>query len=115
MKPEDLEALVVVYKDLFDPRWRGIEFGCGWGDLFAELLIRCRTEKIPPITTTKEKMGTMRFYFADQFHPASRAIRQEAMDRSAGLCEICGAPGETEILRPGYLATRCALHKSQEK
>ena len=115
MAPEALEALVAANEDLFDPRWRGIEFGCGWGELFTEMLNRCRRKGAPPITITKEKMGSLRFYFADQSHPVGGEIRSEAMERSQRTCEICGVPGRTKAIRPGSIATRCSIHEGPEK
>ncbi len=110
MTSEELEALVAVNKDLFDPRWRGIEFSPGWGVLFVEILDRCRREGAPPITMTKQKLGSLRIYFADQSHHIAREIRDEAMRRSAAICEVCGAPGTGVIVTPGFRATRCEEH-----
>lgn len=110
MTLDELEALVAVNKDLFDPRWRGVEFGPGWGELLAEMLARCRRESAPPITIKKEKTGALMIYFADQSHPLGREIRSETMERSQRICEICGASGECLIIKPGLRATRCKEH-----
>lgn len=111
MKTEDLEALVAENEDLFDASWPGIEFRPGWNSLFAEMLILCRERKSPALTRSQEKLGTLRLYFSDQGHPVARSIREEAMLRSAGICEICGAPGQLTHPCPGYLATRCQAHQ----
>lgn len=113
MTAEDLEALVAANADLFDPKWQGIEFGPGWTDLFTEMLDRCRRDRAPVIIRTKEKLGTLRVYFADQAHPVARSIREEAMRRSADTCEICGSPGSPSHPGPGFLATRCQDHLTE--
>ena len=112
MSIEELEDLVRASADLFDARWPGVEFLPGWGEVFAGLLDRCRRDRAPLITKTKQKLGTMRVYFADQAHPIARAIRQEAMRRSATICEVCGRPGTTVLITPGDVGTRCRDHKS---
>lgn len=110
MSTKDLEAMVEANKDLFDPRWPGIEFGPGWTDLFARLLAHCRESKAPAITKSKEKLATLRLYFRDQAHPAAREIRDEAMRRSGHICEVCGDEGRLFVVAPGFIATRCDAH-----
>jgi hypothetical protein len=110
MSPHVLEALVAENQDLLDPRWRGIEFGPGWTDLFGEMLTRCRECQAPAITRSKEKLGTLRLHFSDQVHPVAREIRAETMLRSERICEICGNEGRLVIIEPGFIATRCEAH-----
>lgn len=113
MSPQDLADLVAENEDLFDAKWRGIEFGPGWGELFTEMLDRCRREGAPPIRITKEKLGTLRISFSDQSNPNARRIREEAIHRSSAICEVCGSPGLHSHPHPGFLATRCRSHIDQ--
>ena len=111
MSSAGLEALVAANRDLFHARWRGIEFGSGWGELFVEMLDRCRNERPPLITASKEKFGSLRLYFEDQSHLVGRTLREEAMRRSGRICEMCGAEGVSLIITAGVRGTRCPTHR----
>lgn len=113
MTPKDLEAMVAANRDLFHTRWRGLEFGSGWGELFSQILDQCRHTRAPLITVTKEKLGSLRACFEDQSHPTGRAIREQAMRRSEVICEVCGRPGTTVVIAPGFVGTRCRDHTSE--
>lgn len=89
----------------------------GWDELLLEL--DRDLAKLDPdyeINQAKEKFGLLRFYvtFSDalmelpETRGAADALIRDAEDRSATICELCGADGS---LRPGgWIKTLCNEH-----
>ena len=63
------------------------------------------------ITQIKQKWGYLRVY-GDDFSEQADAIVEEAEEKTAATCDICGAPGEPDnVLRS--LAVNTLVHFSQ--
>lgn len=83
----------------------------GWDDIV--LRLHNQLMRIDPnytVTQTKEKFGTLRFYFnlsdEEKFQEAHNVLRH-AEEESARTCEKCGKPGELKIRPSGYRLTMC--------
>lgn len=104
-----------------DPRkdamvW-GVECGDGWFDLLWELCESIENElnNLPEeiefpfqVLQIKEKFGTLRFYTNWETEAIGKLI-QEAEDKSAETCEVCGKPGKLQ--GDGWLYTACEEHR----
>ena len=98
-----------LYMDLYCPSPKysnmffGVEVGDGWFELIKEL-----SAKLNPLgvvaSQVKEKYGTLRFYV---YHGTDEAfdLIDEAEDKSATICELCGEPGK--LYSEGWCVTRC--------
>lgn len=82
----------------------------GWRRLFEEA-----ASELEPLgaenITWKEKWGEMRIHFffdGDRVvHEKLTEIARKYGDRSEEICERCGAPGDLEKLKNGWLKTLC--------
>lgn len=102
-----LTQLVAENRDLFGDRYSGPEFGEGWSRIFEQLLHDLRSAGVPTrITTTKEKLGTLRIYFEDRLNQAAKVLAIRAQEESAVTCDLCGGAGALRSIR-GFVATRC--------
>ena len=92
----------------------GFECEDGWFDLIWRLC--ADIEKMLPqminipeepfeVVQVKEKFGTLRFYTTTGTQEIRKRINQ-AEQESAGICELCGAPGKQYEIR-GWLMVRC--------
>lgn len=106
------------WNDPFSER-NGVECGPGWSEIVQGLASwleqRARELKmsgvserdVPRVLQVKEKFGTLRFcarvpdILLNHWHREVEA----AEERSAKVCECCGAPGQ--LLREGWWRTRC--------
>ena len=79
--------------------------GKGWSGLVNEFYRRKSKDCI--IFDVKEKYGTLRIY--QYGTDADLDLEIEIMERSSGVCEVCGEPGETRADR-GWLKTLCNNH-----
>lgn len=91
----------------------GIECGDGWFDLIDQLSAKLEplieeANKLDEfgvyVCQVKEKFGTLRFYLSSGTDEMYKLI-DDAEERSAKTCELCGADGE--ILGDGWLSCRC--------
>lgn len=132
MKKELDEALCRDFPKLFRDRHRSMQetcmywgFSCGEG---WEPLIRECAAKLEAINNkienpdhhvvasqVKEKYGTLRFYtgsYPTEHGEAIEAAINEAEEKSAETCEVCGKPGTT--IGGGWLRTVCDAHKRKD-
>lgn len=99
---------------------RGFECHDGWREIIEDL-----TDELVEITggvdhapemrvvQIKEKLGTLRYYVwhvPDGFHDAVYAAVDRAEEKSATVCEICGAPGQLGKTG-GRVDTSCPEHR----
>lgn len=98
------------------------EFKDGWIDLVYNLgkditeLCELTNCELPYIQQIKEKMGTLKFYYNCLNSPypeivekSIRALVQQAENKSANICEVCGKYGE--LRTNGIFHTSCENHK----
>lgn len=102
--PEDAgkyrDALTTVLLRIPDGWSRSISCGPGWYPMIAELHLKLsRVDVDYDVLQVKEKYGTLRYYahthtddsiILDDFD----ALIEEAENRSAQICELCGNPGQ---------------------
>ncbi len=122
MIPEYQKRLTVSYpnlyraaiqKDVYFP----FECGDGWFNLIDELSAKLESmiipfvedpdidlDLIPCASQVKEKWGMLRFYMSSSTPEMDEAI-EEAEDRSATICEVCGDPGT--LYESGWCKVRC--------
>jgi len=125
MKTELTDFLNQTFPNLYrGPRGRGMGFECGdgWFDLIAELSKKLEAEIMKqPVddqqyimaSQVKEKFGTLRFYMSTETDEMSKLIN-EAEDKSAETCEVCGAKGE--LHQDGWWSTLCdKCHDDRKK
>lgn len=97
-----LTSYPLLYREL---RERSFECGDGWFDLVwqvsAEIESAAQLEGIPKTAESwpsvgilKEKVGTLRVQFRTRVSGAIRALVNKAGERSAEICELCGAPAQ---------------------
>lgn len=111
------------------PRDMRFEVDAGWLPLIDETLGRLgdflKLEGaigIVRVRQVKEKLGALRIYarpdhgrsWPDSTSRGTRAILFEAQDRSALLCEVCGHPGQIEII-DYYHQCLCPRHASRKR
>lgn len=65
-------------------------------------------EDWPEVLQVKEKFGTLRYYMAGLGEGKMSQIIQEAEDKSAVTCEVCGTPGT--LCTEGWFYTACPKH-----
>lgn len=87
----------------------GFECGDGWTDLIYRLSQAISTYIKPiglyvVVTQVKEKFGTLRFYVDGGDEEVFRLI-DAAEQKSATICEACGAPGT--LVMKGWCSTLC--------
>jgi hypothetical protein len=86
----------------------------GWGELIDGLCRRLqdRTDLHGDLQVKavqiKEKFGTLRFY-VDQASEIQFTLIEDAEERSAQICDICGAPAR--LRDEGWMMTRCDQHR----
>lgn len=85
----------------------------GWSGLI-DALCQCLQDRTdfhgdPQVKATqiKEKFGTLRFY-VDQASEIQFALIEDAEERSAQICDVCGAPAR--LRNNGWMVTRCDQH-----
>jgi len=99
------------------------EFRDGWFKLLHDLgndikdLCDLTGEIYPTVLQTKEKFGTLRFYYRDNSEneivkKCIRALVTRAENQSDGICEICGGYGEL-VCNGGRWETVCDEHKEE--
>jgi len=99
-----------------------VEFRDGWFEILHELgndikdLCDLANEQYPTILQTKEKFGTLRFYYIDNSEneivkKCIRALVNRAEKQSGKICEICGKYGEL-VCTGGRWETVCDEHKT---
>lgn len=128
MSPEKSKQLIDTYPELFSDlpemncmRLFGFDCGNGWFDLLKDLITKIRAHcespdfqpyidlldqpLSPKVAQVKEKYGTLRFYLDLETEYIEKLI-EEAEDKSAIICEICGNTG---MLREHHrwLSVRC--------
>ena len=92
---------------------RGFACDDGWFDLVDELARKLQAAADsgriaqPIAEQVKEKFGELRFYLSEMT-PGARELIDEAGERSAVTCEVCGAPGV--LRRQRGVQTLCDLH-----
>lgn len=110
MNPEHTEKLLSTYSLLYrNLRNRQFECGDGWFDLVWKLSADIEKaaflegiaewpESWPSILILKQKFGELRvsFSFPVKVSDEIRALAIEARERSARICEECGATSESE-------------------
>lgn len=97
--------------DRIPDEWGKYLPGPGWDDLLLDL--DSRLAEIDPsytILQAKQKFGTLRVYFGTTRHSIEQNDRMRelvmlAEDKSAHICESCGADGK--IRHPGWIKTLC--------
>lgn len=122
MPSDRRETLLALYPRIFcdavdgtlQPRC-AIACGDGWYRLI-ERLCACvqsladhRHLPQPRAVQVKEKLGGLRFYWADGGDERVAAMTHYAESLSLHVCEVCGAPGA--LVREDCLRTRCDLHR----
>ena len=80
----------------------GFQVDDGWFELLYELSADLEhlieTENTPvTVLQVKEKLAELRFYLSSSRTDAMRARIKQATEASIGICELCGAPGQTWI------------------
>ena len=91
----------------------GFSCGDGWFQLIDTLCAKLQRmtdeDGAPQIIAVqvKEKFGELRFYVR-QASEAQFALIDEAEQRSAQICEVCGAPGRVVV--DGWVRTCCPRH-----
>lgn len=108
MNPENTEKLLTAYPLLYrELRDRSFDCDDGWFDLVwlvsAEIESAAQLEGIPKIAEAwlsvgilKEKLCTLRVQFSTRVSDAIHALANKAGERSAELCELCGAPAQLD-------------------
>ncbi len=117
MSPDKSEYLVKMFQRLFEED--DFEFEChdGWLSLIEETLQKLsqELEKYPPIgedafsfqiSQIKEKYGLLNIYFYGALE-SMHAIAEEASQKSASICEICGKEGTLQKERDFWWVVRC--------
>lgn len=110
-------ALRERYPTLFDENSRieiYLDISKGWLTPITEMLERLVQEQgnTPAlrITQIKRKCGDLRVY-GDDFSERADAIVEEAEEKTAVTCDVCGAPGDPDKnLRGMTVGVRCANH-----
>ncbi len=108
------------FPELYRGRFMGVKenlmcfgFCCGDGwfelvyELSREIMEHCAAsgETVPLVVQVKEKFGALRFY-ADNTSEAIEDLIRKYEERSLGICEISGTPGEL-CGRRNWLKTLC--------
>lgn len=97
-------------------RWFPIQCDDGWFDLLFELCtklnayIKTLPESVAKevvITQIKEKYGTLRFYLS-HYDPVVDKMIEDAENRSAQICEVCGKKGH--LRGKTWVYTACDDH-----
>jgi hypothetical protein len=125
MDKELVDKLFTAFPHLYRNRYKGpmetllcfgVETGNGWFDLIWELSDALEKEilKQPKdkrvyhtAMQVKEKYAQLRIYLTSYTDEMERLI-DEAEEKSATICEICGKPGK--IRGTGWLYTACDEH-----
>lgn len=110
-------ALRERFPTLFDENSRieiYLDINKGWLTPVIEMLERLVEEQgnTPAlrITQIKQKWGCLRVY-GDNFSERADAIIEDAEEKTAATCDVCGAPGEPDKnLRGMTVGVRCANH-----
>jgi hypothetical protein len=92
----------------------GIECGDGWLRLIHNLCKEIQAELVKDgkvkefkVDQVKEKFGTLRFYYSGYDSDKISELVEDAEERSATICEVCGLPGK--IINGGWLKVRCMV------
>ena len=92
----------------------GLECGPGWSDLIAAVCIVCDAAGTPnKYTQVKEKFGELRMYGVTD-DGALEDLEDHASVLSRHICEDCGAPGRTRLVR-GWGRTQCDRHHEERE
>lgn len=93
----------------------GFECGEGWYPIIEEALNRIEssiigtpTEDIFEVLQIKEKLGGLRIYVNIYTYEINKII-EEAKDKAAQTCEVCGKPGKLREINHWYF-TNCDEH-----
>jgi hypothetical protein len=94
-----------------------LEINKGWATPVTEMLALLFKEQANTpalhITQIKQKWGYLRVY-GDDFSERADAIIEEAEEKTASTCDVCGAPGEPDKnLRGMTVGVRCAKHSGK--
>ena len=100
--------------------WFGIDCGDGWYSLLREMcgeIAAAYRAAGRPVDLTveqvKEKYGQLQFYY-HPWDPMIDDIIGRYEERSAGVCEVCGAPGCLRTDLP-WIQTLCEEHYARKK
>lgn len=120
MLPDNERKIIEAFPDLF----RGVywpvttstmAFGCehrnGWFDLLWETCEKLqsaadRLEVDLYLTQVKEKYGQLVIYLSD-YRDEFEEIIEEAEERSASICEVCGDTETAELNSKGWISCLC--------
>jgi hypothetical protein len=96
-----------------DPKHTCMAWGCAHGDGWFGLLKKLCEEIDRSLdcedfyfTQIKEKFGELSIG-CEGGNPRVAKLIEEAQKKSTTVCELCGAPGENDFIRPGWLQTLC--------
>ena len=92
----------------------GSGIGKGWYDIVRELDKQI-AELYPDyvVDQVKEKFGGLRYYIGAVPADINQQIYdliQEAEDKAATTCDVCGEPGKLGKINEWVIATRCEKH-----